>query len=230
ARRERRCTAGHRRQAVQRGGAAGPGAGTAHHHLDRRHAVPPRRFAHRMVGARRCRHVRRQAHRAQPHGGDRPVTAARACVFALHRAGRQRLHRRIADSIEAGCRGGRAPVQPMSCPEHAMPASKRVPAALPATPRWQLLSIAALVALACGARAQDARHEWPEGSAMHTLYVETERLEASRATLAGAHAGLLAAFDDAPDDPSPLARLVASQYARWLAYSSTDCELAGMLT
>lgn len=111
-----------------------------------------------------------------------------------------------------------------------MPASKRVPAALPATPRWQLLSIAALVALACGARAQDARHEWPEGSAMHTLYVETERLEASRATLAGAHAGLLAAFDDAPHDPSPLARLVASQHAQWLAYSSTDCELAGMLT
>ena len=91
-------------------------------------------------------------------------------------------------------------------------------------------AVAALLAMPLLTHAQDARHEWPEGSAMHTLYVEGERLQAGRAALDQAHANLLEALDTDPADPSPLARAVASQHAQWLAYHHADCELAGALT
>jgi uncharacterized protein YecT (DUF1311 family) len=80
------------------------------------------------------------------------------------------------------------------------------------------------------ASAQDDRDQWPEGSARHTLLVEAEREQALRAKLDAAHARLLEAFDDAPDDPDPLAQAVDAQQQAWLAYRGSDCQLAGMLS
>ena len=112
---------------------------------------------------------------------------------------------------------------------HASPATILLPARWPRTGTTVLLALA-LSAVAGVAPAQDARHEWPEGSAMHTLYVESGRLQASRASLVEARAGLLAALGDDPADPSPVTRLVAVQHRSWLAYAQADCELAGLLT
>ena len=86
------------------------------------------------------------------------------------------------------------------------------------------------LAISLPALAQDARDEWPEGSAMHSVYVEAERLQAGRAELEQAHADLLSAIEGDPDDPPPLARAVARQQADWLEYMRSDCELAGTLT
>lgn len=88
----------------------------------------------------------------------------------------------------------------------------------------------ATLALAGQAFAQDDRDQWPEGSARHTLLVEAEREQVLRSALDAAHARLLDAFDDAPDDPDPLARAVDAQQQAWLAYRGNDCQLAGMLT
>lgn len=93
-----------------------------------------------------------------------------------------------------------------------------------------LLLASALITLTSCAHARDARDDWPEGSAMHTMYVVNEQLQISRAALNEAHARLLTALDDNADPPSPLARAVASQHQKWLAYRSIDCELAGALT
>lgn len=86
------------------------------------------------------------------------------------------------------------------------------------------------LALAGPASARDDRDQWPEGSARHTLLVEAERAQALREKLDAAHARLLEAFDDAPDDPDPLAQAVDAQQQAWLAYRGSDCELAGMLS
>lgn len=87
-----------------------------------------------------------------------------------------------------------------------------------------------LLAISLPALAQDARDEWPEGSAMHSVYVEAERLQASRAELEQAHADLFNAIRGDSANPSPLARAVANQHAHWLEYVRADCELAGTLT
>lgn len=92
------------------------------------------------------------------------------------------------------------------------------------------LTAAALIALTSCASAQDARDDWPEGSAMHTLYVVNDQLQATRAALGEAHGRLLTALDGDADPPPPLARAVASQHETWLAYRDADCELAGALT
>lgn len=92
------------------------------------------------------------------------------------------------------------------------------------------LAATALVTLAACAHAQDGRDEWPEGSAMHTLYVVGDELDAARATLDDARSRLLTALDGDVDEPSPLARAVTSQHESWLAYRNADCELAGALT
>src|SRR5690606_26032685 len=89
---------------------------------------------------------------------------------------------------------------------------------------------AATLAPAGLASAQDGREQWPEGSARHTLLVEAERERALRPALDAAHARLLDAFGDTPDDPAPLAQIVAMQQQAWLAYRGSDCQLAGMLT
>lgn len=86
------------------------------------------------------------------------------------------------------------------------------------------------LAISLFALAGEDRHAWPEGSAMHALYLQGERLEDIRAELGQAHAGLLDAFGDDPAAPSPLARAVANHQASWLAYVHADCELAGTLT
>lgn len=87
-----------------------------------------------------------------------------------------------------------------------------------------------LLATSLPALAQDARDEWPEGSAMHSMYVEAERLEAARADFEQAIANLQNAIGGDPADPPPFARAVANQQARWLEYVRADCELAGTLT
>lgn len=92
------------------------------------------------------------------------------------------------------------------------------------------LATTLLLAISLPATAQDARDEWPEGSAMHSVYVEAERLQAGRAELEQAHAELLKAIGDDPAAPSPLARAVANQHAHWLEYVGADCDLAGTLT
>lgn len=92
------------------------------------------------------------------------------------------------------------------------------------------LAATALITLATCAHAQDARDDWPEGSAMHTLYVVGDELEAARSALANARDRLLTALDGDVDEPSPLARAVTSQHESWLAYRNADCELAGALT
>lgn len=89
---------------------------------------------------------------------------------------------------------------------------------------------ALLLAVSLPALAQDARHEWPEGSAMHSVYVQDERLQNSRAELKEAHASLMDALGYNPANPPPLARAVARQQAQWLEYVRADCELAGTLT
>lgn len=91
------------------------------------------------------------------------------------------------------------------------------------------LAATALMALAPLAQAADGRDDWPEGSAMHTLYVVGDELEATRAALSSAHGRLLAALDGAGRD-APLARAIALHHERWLAYRDADCELAGELT
>lgn len=91
-------------------------------------------------------------------------------------------------------------------------------------------AIAVLLAMPPVTHAQDARNEWPKGSAPHTLYVQGERLQADRTSLDQAHASLLEALDNDPTASSSLARSVASQQAQWLAYRHADCELAGTLT
>lgn len=92
------------------------------------------------------------------------------------------------------------------------------------------LAATALITVAPCAHAQDGRDDWPEGSAMHTLYVVGDELEAARAVLSTAHDRLLAAIDGDADEVSPLARAVTSQHESWLAYRNADCELAGVLT
>jgi len=94
-----------------------------------------------------------------------------------------------------------------------------------------LLALAAPLAAALALTAGDTGHKWPEGSAMHTMQLEKERLDSGRASLDQAHADLLGALGgkDA-DNPSALARAVASQHETWLAYSHADCALAGTLT
>lgn len=87
-----------------------------------------------------------------------------------------------------------------------------------------------LLAIFLPALAQDARDEWPEGSAMHSVYVEADRLQAARAELEQAFADLQNAIGGEPADPPPLARAVANQHAHWLEYVRADCELAGTLT
>jgi len=92
------------------------------------------------------------------------------------------------------------------------------------------LAAAMLLVMPLATLAQDARDEWPEGSAMHTLSVQSGRLQAHRAELEQAHAGLLEALGGDPADPSPLVRSLASHQAQLLAYVHGDCELAGTLT
>ncbi len=92
------------------------------------------------------------------------------------------------------------------------------------------LAATALITLATCAHAQGARDDWPEGTAMHTLYVVGDELEAARSALADARDRLLTALDGDVDEPSPLARAVTSQHESWLAYRNADCELAGALT
>lgn len=99
----------------------------------------------------------------------------------------------------------------------------------PASTRLALAAVA-LFALAPCAHSQDGREAWPEGSAMHTLYVVGDELDAARAALAEAHERLITAIDGDADGISPLAHAVASQHESWLAYRSADCELAGLLT
>lgn len=92
------------------------------------------------------------------------------------------------------------------------------------------LAAMALITLAPCAHAQDGREDWPEGSAMHTLYVVGDELDTARAALSKAHGRLLTALDGDADETSPLARAVTSQHESWLAYRNADCELAGTLT
>lgn len=92
------------------------------------------------------------------------------------------------------------------------------------------LATALLLAISLPAIAQDARDEWPEGSAMHSVYVEADRLQAGRAALEQAHGELLGAIGGDPAKPPPLARALANQHARWLEHMQADCELAGTLT
>lgn len=106
----------------------------------------------------------------------------------------------------------------------------RSPAGPQATCGKAWLAASLLLAISLPALAQDARDEWPEGSAMHSAYVEAERLEAGRAELEQAHADLLSAIGGDPADPPPLARAVARQQADWLEYVHSDCVLAGTLT
>ncbi|WP_187470990.1 lysozyme inhibitor LprI family protein [Luteimonas viscosa] len=96
--------------------------------------------------------------------------------------------------------------------------------------RGLMTSILCILAMAGSASAQDDRDLWPVGSARHTLFVEVEREQALRSALDAAHARLLGAFGDTPDDPAPLAQAVANQQQAWLAYRGSDCQLAGMLT
>lgn len=107
---------------------------------------------------------------------------------------------------------------------HSNPAGRR------ATFGNAWLATTLLLAMSLPAFTQDARDEWPEGSAMHSAYVEAERLQAGRAELEQAHADLLDAIGGNPADPPPLARGLASQHAHWLDYVRADCELAGTLT
>jgi len=92
------------------------------------------------------------------------------------------------------------------------------------------LATTLLLAMSLPVLAQDAQDEWPEGSAMHSVYVEAERLQASRAELEQAHADLFNAIRGDSANPSPLARAVANQHTHWLEYIRADCELAGTLT
>src|SRR5690606_16830649 len=62
------------------------------------------------------------------------------------------------------------------------------------------------LAISLSALAGEDRHAWPEGSAMHALYLQGERLEDIRAELGQAHAGLLDAFGDDPAAPPPRLR------------------------
>ena len=107
---------------------------------------------------------------------------------------------------------------------------RRIPAGPQVSFGKAWLAATLLLAASLPAFAQDARDEWPEGSAMHSLYVEAERLKAGRAELEQADADLLRAIGGDAADPPPLARAVARQQADWLAYVDSDCELAGTLT
>lgn len=53
----------------------------------------------------------------------------------------------------------------------------------------------ALLVLAANLHAQDVGSDWPEGSSMHTLHMESKRLDSAHAALSDAHAGLLARLE-----------------------------------
>lgn len=88
-----------------------------------------------------------------------------------------------------------------------------------------------MLAATHAAPAQDDGHEWPEGSAMHSMQLESERLDAGLAALDQAHANLQEELGgNGLGSPPALARAVATHHEKWLAYSQADCELAGTLT
>ena len=87
-----------------------------------------------------------------------------------------------------------------------------------------------LLALAGNLHAQDAGSEWPEGSAMHTLHLESGHLDSAHAALSEAHAALLAQMEGMGGGAPALAGDVALHHERWVAYRKADCELSGTLT
>lgn len=94
-----------------------------------------------------------------------------------------------------------------------------------------LLTFALTLATTHAAPAQDGGHEWPEGSAMQSMQLESERLDAGLAALERAHGNLMAALGgNEPGSQRALARAVATHHEKWLAYAQADCELAGTLT
>lgn len=81
------------------------------------------------------------------------------------------------------------------------------------------------------AAAHNDGYEWPEGSAMHSMQLESKRLDAGLAALDEAHASLMDAMTgNEARSPSALAQAVATHHEKWLAYTQADCELAGTLT
>lgn len=88
----------------------------------------------------------------------------------------------------------------------------------------------ALLMLAANLHAQDIGSDWPEGSSMHTLHMESKRLDSAHAALSDAHAGLLARLERMGGGAPVLAGEVALHHERWVAYRKADCELSGTLT
>lgn len=97
--------------------------------------------------------------------------------------------------------------------------------------RHVALLASALMLATSHAAAHDDGHEWPEGSAMHSMQLESARLDAGLAALQQAHAGLMGAMgENTARGPSALSQALAVHHEAWLAYTRADCELAGTLT